>query len=49
MGVVLALAHFKDTPETALPGALFAVWIEHRPAPARRRPAKGVSLLRGEM
>jgi len=26
MGVVLALAHFKDTPETALPGALFAVW-----------------------
>lgn len=26
MGVVLALAHFQDTPETALPGALFAVW-----------------------
>ncbi|MDH5178981.1 MAG: bile acid:sodium symporter family protein [Gammaproteobacteria bacterium] len=26
MGVVLALAHFKDTPEAALPGALFAVW-----------------------
>ena len=26
LGVVLALEHFKDTPETALPGALFAVW-----------------------
>lgn len=26
MGVALALAHFKDTPEVALPGALFAVW-----------------------
>lgn len=26
MGVVLALAHFGDTPEAALPGALFAVW-----------------------
>ena len=26
MGVVLALKHFSDTPETALPGALFAVW-----------------------
>jgi len=26
MGVVLALAHFRETPETALPGALFAVW-----------------------
>lgn len=26
MGVVLALSQFKDTPETALPGALFAVW-----------------------
>jgi BASS family bile acid:Na+ symporter len=26
MGVVLALAHFADQPETALPGALFAVW-----------------------
>ena len=26
MGVVLALEHFRDTPETALPGALFAVW-----------------------
>jgi len=26
MGVALALAHFKDQPEVALPGALFAVW-----------------------
>lgn len=26
MGVALALAHFKDIPEVALPGALFAVW-----------------------
>jgi BASS family bile acid:Na+ symporter len=26
LGVVLALEHFSDTPETALPGALFAVW-----------------------
>lgn len=26
LGVVLALEHFKTTPETALPGALFAVW-----------------------
>ncbi len=26
MGVVLALKHFADQPETALPGALFAVW-----------------------
>ncbi|MGW8228748.1 MAG: bile acid:sodium symporter family protein, partial [Gammaproteobacteria bacterium] len=26
LGVVLALEHFKATPETALPGALFAVW-----------------------
>lgn len=26
MGVVLALSHFPTTPETALPGALFAVW-----------------------
>ncbi len=26
MGVALALAHFKDMPEVALPGALFAVW-----------------------
>jgi len=26
LGVVLALAHFPETPETALPGALFAVW-----------------------
>lgn len=26
MGVVLALAHFPDQPETALPGAVFAVW-----------------------
>ena len=26
LGVVLALEHFRDTPETALPGALFAVW-----------------------
>lgn len=26
LGVVLALEHFKETPETALPGALFAVW-----------------------
>lgn len=26
MGVALALEHFKDQPEVALPGALFAVW-----------------------
>ncbi|HEB59661.1 MAG TPA: bile acid:sodium symporter family protein [Gammaproteobacteria bacterium] len=26
MGVALALAQFQDTPEAALPGALFAVW-----------------------
>ena len=26
MGVALALAHFRDQPEVALPGALFAVW-----------------------
>lgn len=26
LGVVLALEHFADQPETALPGALFAVW-----------------------
>ncbi|MFO8025780.1 bile acid:sodium symporter family protein [Thiohalophilus sp.] len=26
LGVVLALAHFADQPQTALPGALFAVW-----------------------
>lgn len=26
MGVVLALSQFKNTPEAALPGALFAVW-----------------------
>jgi len=26
MGVALALEHFKDRPEVALPGALFAVW-----------------------
>jgi BASS family bile acid:Na+ symporter len=26
MGVALALAHFSDQPEVALPGALFAVW-----------------------
>ena len=26
MGVALALAHFQDQPEVALPGALFAVW-----------------------
>jgi len=26
MGVTLALAHFRDQPEVALPGALFAVW-----------------------
>ena len=26
MGVALALAHFSDKPEVALPGALFAVW-----------------------
>lgn len=26
MGVVLALKHFADQPETALPGAVFAVW-----------------------
>lgn len=26
LGVVLALEHFADRPETALPGALFAVW-----------------------
>lgn len=26
MGVALALAQFQDRPETALPGALFAVW-----------------------
>lgn len=26
MGVALALAHFRDHPEVALPGALFAVW-----------------------
>ncbi len=26
LGVVLALEHFSDSPETALPGALFAVW-----------------------
>ncbi len=26
MGVALALAHFADQPEVALPGALFAVW-----------------------
>jgi len=26
LGVVLALAHFAEQPETALPGALFAVW-----------------------
>ncbi len=26
LGVVLALTHFPETPETALPGALFAVW-----------------------
>jgi len=26
MGVALALAHFTDHPEVALPGALFAVW-----------------------
>ena len=26
MGVVLALEHFRATPEAALPGALFAVW-----------------------
>lgn len=26
MGVVLALTHFPDLPETALPGAVFAVW-----------------------
>lgn len=26
MGVALALAHFRDMPEVALPGALFAVW-----------------------
>jgi BASS family bile acid:Na+ symporter len=26
MGVALALAHFGDQPEVALPGALFAVW-----------------------
>ncbi len=26
LGVVLALEHFRETPQTALPGALFAVW-----------------------
>ncbi len=26
MGVALALEHFKDQPQVALPGALFAVW-----------------------
>jgi len=26
MGVALALEHFKDQPEVALPGSLFAVW-----------------------
>ena len=47
MGVVLALSQFKDTPETALPGALFAVWciltaagatayLRHRTGPQAR-------------
>jgi len=42
MGVALALEHFKDQPEVALPGALFAVWSVITAAGAsayfRRRP-----------
>ncbi|MDR9435323.1 MAG: bile acid:sodium symporter family protein [Thiohalophilus sp.] len=44
LGVVLALAHFADQPQTALPGALFAVWCIVTAAGAttwfRRRAAR---------
>ncbi len=53
MGVVLALAHFQDTPETALPGALFAVWCILTAAGAtayfRYRDAKLLDLAKTEM
>ena len=48
LGVALALKHFADTPETALPGALFAVWCILTAAGAsaflrRNRPSGGIT------